>query len=505
MKLNSLKYQLSIIIILIGNSIHSQSSPFYKGGDISILDQIEDNNGIYTENGEVTNVLDIFKNHDMNLVRLKLWHTPDSDYNSLPNVLEMASRIFEYEMDFMLDFHYSDFWADPGHQAIPTAWENLSFDVLTDSVYQYSKRVIESFKEQNTLPQIVQIGNEIDNGFLWPEGSTSNWSHFTTLLNAGINGVKDALSEQDTVKIMIHIAKGGDNNSSVWFFDNLENYNVDFDLIGQSFYPWWHGNFDDLQYNLNDLADRYNKEIMVVETAYPWTLGWNDNTHNIIGLPEQLLDGYPASMIGQKQFLEDLLNIVKDIPNNLGMGICYWAPEWISTESFGSPWENLALFDFEGEVLESIQIFENVDTTITIITQQGWNLVGLPLMVSQIEWELVFPDAVGGTLFSFDGVYMEETHFQNGNGYWLYFNEDGETEIIGEPIFEMVLTLSQGWNLISGPTTTIFVDEIIDSENIIIHNSIFGFEEVYFDAEHFDPGKGYWVKAMSNGEIILNY
>ena len=117
--------KLLLTIILIGNSIHSQSTPFYKGGDISILDQIEDNGGTYTENGEVINVLDIFKNHDINLIRLKLWHTPDSDYNSLPNVLEMASRIIEADMKFLLDIHYSDFWADPGHQTTPTAWENL--------------------------------------------------------------------------------------------------------------------------------------------------------------------------------------------------------------------------------------------------------------------------------------------------------------------------------------------------------------------------------------------
>ena len=495
--------KLLLTIILIGNSIHSQSTPFYKGGDISILDQIEDNGGTYTENGEVINVLDIFKNHDINLIRLKLWHTPDSDYNSLPNVLEMASRIIEADMKFLLDIHYSDSWADPGHQTTPTAWENLSFEILSDSVYHYTKSVLESFREQNLLPHIVQIGNEIDNGFLWPDGSVSHWGQFTDLLNAGILGVNDALADGDTVKIMIHIAKGGDNNGSVWFFDNLENYNVDFDLIGQSFYPWWHGTFDNLEYNLNDLAERYDKEIMVVETAYPWTLNWNDNTHNIVG-SEQLLDEYPASVNGQKQFLGDLLNIVENIPNDLGKGFCYWSPEWISTETFGSPWENLSLFDFEGEVLETIQIFETVDTTITLYHQNGWNLVGLPLMVTQIEWEFVFPDAVEGTLFSFDGVYMEETHFQNGNGYWLRFNDAGGTTIAGTSINELTINLHEGWNLITGGSISFDILYLQDLDGIIISGTIYGFNNgAYINTESIEPGKGYWIKTNGSGSVTL--
>tara|TARA_Y100000588_G_scaffold278305_1_gene294930 strand:+ start:2725 stop:4227 length:1503 start_codon:yes stop_codon:yes gene_type:complete len=495
--------KILLIILLIVNSIHSQSTPFYKGGDISILDQIEDNGGTYTENGVVINVLDIFKNHDINLIRLKLWHTPDTDYNSLPNVLEMASRIIEADMKFLLDIHYSDSWADPGHQTTPTAWENLSFEILSDSVYQYTKSVLESFKEQNLLPHIVQIGNEIDNGFLWPYGSVSHWGQFTDLLNAGILGVNDALADGDTVKIMIHIAKGGDNNGSVWFFDNLENYNVDFDLIGQSFYPWWHGTFDNLEYNLNDLAERYDKEIIVVETAYPWTLNWNDNTHNIVG-SEQLLDEYPASVNGQKQFLGDLLNIVENIPNDLGKGFCYWSPEWISTETFGSPWENLSLFDFEGEVLETIQIFETVDTTITLHHQNGWNLVGLPLMVTQNESEFIFPDAVEGTLFSFDGVYMEETHFQNGNGYWLRFNDAGGTTIGGTSINELTISLNEGWNLISGISIPLNITAIQDPDGIIISGTVYEFTSgVYSNTEILEPGKGYWIRANSSGSIIL--
>ena len=357
-----------------------KSSEFIEGVDLSMLLQIEANNGIYRENGNAKDAIQIFKNHNINFVRLRLWHTPSGGYDNLENTLLMASRIKALGLNFLLDFHYSDTWADPGHQTKPAGWQNLSFQELKDSVYQYSYKVINALKNQNTLPVIVQIGNEITCGILWDDGrvcdqfnTSQQWSQLAGLINEGIRGVNESLGSDDSVKIMIHIDRGGDNNSSQWFLDHLLAENVDFDIIGLSYYPWWQGTLSDLEFNVNDLAQRYGKEIIIVETAYPWTLDWYDNTQNIVGEPGQLLPGYPATVEGQENFLKDLIELVQNIPDNKGKGLFYWAPEWISVPSLGSPWENLTLFDFTGELLNSISVFDSIISDVQLPNQKFYS------------------------------------------------------------------------------------------------------------------------------------
>jgi arabinogalactan endo-1,4-beta-galactosidase len=206
---------------------------------------------------------------------------------------------------------------------------------------------------------------------LWNEGrvcdgynTTQQWDQLAQLLKEGMRGVKESLDPEDSVKIMIHNWDAGDNGGNRWFLDKIVAHGVQFDIIGQSYYPWWHGNMSVVQANLNDLAQRYDKEVMIVETAYPWTLDWYDNTNNIVGLESQLHAGYPASVQGQKNFLMDLMQIILDVPADKGTGIFYWAPEHISIPMLGSPWENLTLFSFQGEVLNSITAFDSVASTI---------------------------------------------------------------------------------------------------------------------------------------------
>jgi arabinogalactan endo-1,4-beta-galactosidase len=351
--------------ILIFNSlIYSQSIGFINGVDISMLYQIEENNGIYFENGIAIDPIDIFKQHGVNTIRLKIWHTPDPEFNSLQNVLQMAQRIDSIGLDIMLNFHYSDTWADPSHQTKPSAWESIDFETLADSIYDYTNHVITRLKTQGTLPKFVQIGNETDCGLLWPDGyicdesnTAEQWLNLGILYNNAISGIQDAIDEMDTVWTLGHLSHGG-----LWYFSNLFNEGVSLDIIGQSYYPWWHGSLDELSTNLTQLSNEFQKPIVLVETAYPFTLSWNDNTNNIIGMESQLLDGFPASEIGQLNFLQAVKDRVTN--NEFGAGICYWSPEWISTETFGSPWENLALFDFNSEVLDGITVFENDNTGI---------------------------------------------------------------------------------------------------------------------------------------------
>lgn len=345
---------------------------FIKGGDISYIPQVENGGGIYYENGEPKDPILIFKNNEMNYFRLRIWHTPTgplAGYCNLEKTLYMAKRIKEQNLGLILDFHYSDTWADPGKQLKPAAWEGIDFEELKDSLYQYTFRVITKLKEQNTLPEIVQIGNEINTGILWPDGQVGGsyetdiqWDNFTNLLKTAINASKDAAGE-DTVKIMIHIAEGGSNNISRWFLSNILERDVQFDIFGLSFYPWWHGTLTQLQNNLNNLAVSYNKNLLIAETAYPWTLDYYDNVGNIVGSDDDLHPGYPASVSGQMSFLRDLIQIVKDVPNNRGKGVLYWAPENISAPNYGSVCENLALFNFQGEALSSFIAFHEPDTS----------------------------------------------------------------------------------------------------------------------------------------------
>ena len=375
--MRKIKVFLLIMIINFGSCLFGQStfrelnytkSNFIKGVDVSALEQIEENGGVFYDDGLAMDALQIFKNHDINYIRLRLWHTPDSGYNNLARTLEMAARVKDLGYKFLLDFHYSDTWADPGQQIKPDAWQNLSFQTLKDSIYHYTKYVITALKEQNTIPDMVQIGNEIICGLLWNDGrvcgeynTPSQWEQLSELITEAINGLDDSLepTESDSVKIMIHIDRSCDNNWCRWFFDNLTANNVNFDVIGLSYYPWWHGLIDELEYNVNDLAQYYSKEIVIVETAYPWTLNWFDDTHNLVGDSTQLHPGYTASVEGQTSFLHDVMETISNVPDNKGLGIFYWAPEWISVPNFGSPWENVTLFDFNGELLNSITVFDS--------------------------------------------------------------------------------------------------------------------------------------------------
>jgi arabinogalactan endo-1,4-beta-galactosidase len=358
-------------IIFASAAILAQTDSFINGADVSFIPQVEDNGGVYYKDGVATDPLEIFKENEINYIRLRLWHTPSDGYCGLERTLEMAARAKQAGFKLLLNFHYSDWWADPGQQNKPAAWTNLDINALSDSLYYYTFNVIKTFDTLNILPDMVQVGNEITPGFLWPDGRVggsydNQWPQFTNLLKRAISAVHDAAS--DSVKIMIHIDRGGNNNTCRWYFDNIRNYEVNFDIIGLSFYPWWHGTLTALRQNVNDLALRYGKDIIVVETAYPWTLQWYDNTGNIVGDDDPLPSNYPPSVNGQYSFLYDLISIVKEVPNGKGTGVFYWAPEWISTPTYGSAWENVVLFDFQGNALNSMRVFKEteIDTSNAI-------------------------------------------------------------------------------------------------------------------------------------------
>lgn len=361
-----------VAVLTLGCLVAPSQADFVKGVDLSSLQQIESVGGAFTELGQALDPVAFFADRGSNLVRIRLWHSPGTGFNDLPAVLQMAQRIKSQGMQFLLDIHYSDEWADPGNQMKPAAWATFNPSQLEFAVYGYTRDVITQLRNQGTLPEMVQIGNEISAGFLWPTGRVggafnANWPQFAELLKAGIAGVRDSIVGDEHVAIMLHYDNGGSNLGSRWFFDHLLAEGVEFDVIGLSFYNWWHGSLLDLQANLDDLAVRYAKPLVVVEAAYPFTLAWDDNQHNLIGLASQLHPGFVASPAGQRDFLCVLYETVRATPNGLGLGVVYWEPAWIAVTGFGSGWENLALFDFSNESLPAAAVFEKRMANLDLI------------------------------------------------------------------------------------------------------------------------------------------
>lgn len=340
---------------------------FYKGMDLSFQPELEQYNITYKDaNGKPIDLLPFVAENGTNLIRLKLWHTPKDGQNSLNDVKAYAKRVKAQNMDFLLNFHYSDYWADPGKQNPPEAWKNMNIQEIRTAIYNYTKSVIEELKMQNTLPEIIQIGNETDSGFLWDYGKVwnefdNNWNNYAALVKEAIRAVREVSG--DTVKIMLHHSSV---ENAVFFFDKLTPYNIDFDIIGLSYYPQFQiKDLNLVQLKLNQLSLNFKKDILMVEVAYPFTLEWNDSNTNYIGDSSQILKEFAATPEGQKAYFNWLISTIKNIPDNRGIGFCYWAPDWVAfsgnsnTSTSGSSWENQCMFDFNHQALPVFDSFRN--------------------------------------------------------------------------------------------------------------------------------------------------
>lgn len=304
------------------------------GADISFVPQEESRGKTYSDNGVEKDVLEILTDNKFNYIRLRLFVDPNAEngysrggqgFCGLEKTLEMAKRVKEAGMKFLLDFHYSDTWADPGKQYTPSSWEDLEGSALEGEVYRYTNETVKKFIEEGVRPDMVQVGNEINNGMIWPHGelpkgaekvtSTESWEGFCVLLRGASAAVRAA---DPSIVVMVHMASGGQNPESVAFYDKIISRDVKFDVIGQSYYPEYHGTLEDLEYNLNDLAKRYEKPIIVVEYS-------------------------------EKR--KEVNDIVHNIPNNLGYGTFIW-------EATSPRWGGL--FDREGNTNEYMEIYPEI-------------------------------------------------------------------------------------------------------------------------------------------------
>ncbi|VBB09860.1 Hypothetical protein LUCI_5158 [Lucifera butyrica] len=357
------------------NPVSGISPDFIKGADVSMLKQIEISGGKFYDQGLEKDCLQILKDHGVNWVRLRIWNNPNGaggGNNDEARTLELAARAKTLGLKVLLDFHYSDFWADPSKQNKPAAWARDSGARLQQDVYAFTGKVIQDMKKQGTMPDMVQIGNEISNGMLWPDGQlfgagAGGYAGLAGLLEQGIKAVRDN-DPAKTVKIMIHLANGGDNALYRSFFDELIHHQqvTDFDVIGLSYYPYWHGTLAQLKANMNDISARYNKDVVVAETAYGFTLKDADKEKNLFGPNEEFVGGYRGSVQGQATAVRDVMAAVAQVPNGRGLGIFYWEPDWIPVEGAGwktgegDGWDNQAMFDFKGNVLPSLDVFRRV-------------------------------------------------------------------------------------------------------------------------------------------------
>ena len=362
------------------NPIENLSTDFIKGADVSIMPELERNGTKFYENGIEQDGLTILKNHGVNWIRVRIWNNPyvvgpegvGGGNTDEAKAIEMAKRAKALGMKVLVDFHYSDFWVDPGQQKKPDAWKNDSGDKLVDDVYAYTAKVMQDFNVQGVTPDMVQVGNELNNGMLWPEAqltedNPNGYKFLAKLLNAGLQAVHDN-DKDNKVKTMIHLA-GVDVNLYHTFFDNLivKNKVNDFDIIGMSFYPFWHGTMDDLKNTMNDVSAKYNKDVIAVETAFGYTLEDADFEKNNFGTNEEKVGGYKATVQGQATGLRDVMATVASVNDNRGLGIFYWAPDWVINEKVGwksngggNGWDNLTLFDTKGNALESMDTFNLV-------------------------------------------------------------------------------------------------------------------------------------------------
>jgi arabinogalactan endo-1,4-beta-galactosidase len=359
---------------------------FLAGADLSLLPFFEDHGITYSADGRAQDALAILKNRGINCIRLRLFTSsaaqaqanPYNYVNNLDYTVPLAVRVKNAGLKFLLDFHYSDTWADPAHQAMPAAWTNLDFPQLVQQLRDYNRNCIAAFKTANAMPDYVQVGNEITAGILWPTGAVPGtnaavqWSRLGQLLAAAIQGIQDAAGT-NVPKIVVHIDRGGDWSSTKWFFDNLiQTQHVSFDIIGESYYPFWHGSLDELANCLTNAALRYGKPVMVAETAFPWTNSyWATNLY-----------GIPGTTNGQVQYAAALAQAVKSVPNGLGAGIFWWGAEYQKLNGVNEAGFNTtSFFDAKGNVLPAADAFGQMVAPLILSAKLNGALL-------QLQWPL---------------------------------------------------------------------------------------------------------------------
>lgn len=366
---------------------------FYKGMDISTIKEVESLGGKFYDHGEEKDVFEILKSYGTNAVRLRLWNDPYSEdgtpygagTNDLATTIALSKRAKSHGMDVLLCMHYSDFWADPGKQRVPKAWRGMDAEQLTEAVYNFTRDTLLTLRDAGAYPDLIQIGNELTKGMLWPLGKLAecgNYDNLARFVSAGIRAVR---SLDTDMPVMIHLDNGGNAPMYRDWFDHYIGRGEDFQMIGLSYYPFWHGSLEDLQSNMNDLAVRYGKELVIAEVSMGFTM---EDYGAYEKLAENERKGYatkpalveklpfPMSKEGQADFMRVLFRVIDQVPEKKCRGFFYWEPAWIPVPGSGwaneaalqyieekgpggNEWANQALFDYSGHSLPALEVIRD--------------------------------------------------------------------------------------------------------------------------------------------------
>ena len=407
---------IGLCVTLACSGLSRSATSFVAGADFSHVAFFESRGIVYKDGGQVGDGLAILKNHGLTCVRLRLFTSsaaqaqadPYNYINNLDYTVPLAQRVKNAGLQLMLDLHYSDTWADPGHQAKPAAWTNLTFAQLTQQMRQYNSNCIAAFKAAGAMPDYVQVGNEITGGLLWPDGqiggaydTPAQWSQLARLLTNAITGIKDAAGLQ-MPRIVIHIDRGGDWSGTQWFFDHLLQQQVQFDIIGESYYPFWHGSLDDLRNCLTNAAARYSKPLIVAETAFPYAYSTN-------------IYGIPATTNGQVQYVVALAQVLTGVPAGKVIGAFWWGAEYQQLQGVNlGGCENRSFFGVGGDLLPVAEAFGQLAAPLFLsatLTDAGlrlsWPLSGAGSSLLEatnlappIWYPVTNPVQITGTVFS---------------------------------------------------------------------------------------------------------
>lgn len=369
---------------------------YVKGMDLSTLLELERLGAKYYDGGKERDILDIMKDYDVDTIRLRIWNDPwgenhesyGAGENDVPTTLEIAKRVSDKGLGVLMNFHYSDFWADPGKQIKPKAWEGMSVAELTQAVYDFTFDTMELFKKEGVNITMVQVGNELSNGLLWPEGKIDvdagigEYDNIAAFVSAGIRAVRKSNPD---IPVMIHLDNGGNNELYRRWFDNYVARGEDFDLIGLSYYPFWHGTMDQLINNMNDMAKRYHKDLIIAEVSMGYTMEdykayekLSDSERKGYATKPSLVEKieFPMTREGQADFMRTLLSRLETVAEQRARGFFWWEPAWIPVPGSGwatpasleymhdpgpcgNEWANQALFDYDGNALPTLAVIRD--------------------------------------------------------------------------------------------------------------------------------------------------
>ena len=358
---------------------------YIKGADISTLIEQEENGAVYYDRGVRMDLLEILKSYGFNWVRIRLWNDPYSESgepygagtNDLQKLIRISRRAKDIGLKVLLCLHYSDFWADPGKQTMPKAWVGKSARELVHAVYEYTLSVLNALRSEGVSPDMIAVGNELTNGLLWPLGKKPDFDNIASFVSSGISACREF---DKNIPVMIHLDNGGNNPMYVEWFDNYIKRGEDFDVIGLSYYPFWHGTMRSLERNMRDIERRYGKQTVVAEVSTGFTMEdyasyekLSPSERKGYATSPELVSKveYPLTKEGQCEFMKEFMKISSG--SKLNRGFFYWEPGWIPVPNVGwandaalaytgekgpggNEWANQALFDYDGNALPALEI-----------------------------------------------------------------------------------------------------------------------------------------------------